>query len=137
MKRIAWTIIALVCVAGGLPLFPGIQLDASAPATHDGSARCEIHRRRGDGRPHLADERRHATRSTPMFTGRSDRAVNTFIVSGTDLSRRHAARRAATSAAPDESRRTGNCHERIGTWVCRGTFNLDIDRDRRGWSSRT
>jgi hypothetical protein len=122
MKRVVWTIIALVCVAGGLPLFPGIQLDASAPATHE--------RRHGarfvvdvamDGRSWRMHD--GANPFYPAFTGDLMRG-KTFIVSGRiyppgTLAKGGDFGGTTNPAGPELA-------NAIGTWVCRGTFNLDI-----------
>ena len=122
MKRIVWTAIALVCVAGGLPLFPGIQLDASAPAAHEGrhGARFTVDVAM-DGRTWRMNDGTNPF--YPLFTGDLMRG-KTFIVSGRIYPRGTLAKGGdfggtANPAGPE-------LPNAIGTWVCRGTFNLDI-----------
>jgi hypothetical protein len=124
MKRMVWTVIALVSVTGGLSLFSGARLDAAAP-------------------PAAGIEGRHRTRFTvdvaldgrtwrmndgtnpfyPLFTGDLMRG-KTFIVSGRIYPR-------GTLAMGGDFGGSTNppgpeLPNAIGTWVCRGTFNLDI-----------
>ena len=124
MKRTVWSIIAIASVAAGFSLFSGIHLDAAAPAP-------------------AAIEGRHADRFIvdvamdgrtwrmndgtnpffPAFTGDLMRG-KTFIVSGRIY-------RGGTLVEGGEfggatNPRGPDLPHAIGTWVCRGTFNLDI-----------
>jgi hypothetical protein len=124
MRRMVWGAIALMWFAGGLSVFSGIQLDAAAPAP------AAIEERHGDrftvdvamdGRTWRMNDGTNPF--FPVFTGALMRG-KTFIVSGRIY-------RGGTLAEGGEFGGTANPRgpelpHAIGTWVCRGAFNLDI-----------